>query len=74
MALFDFPRQTPVDEDGVDQRLVGDELRFLEGRNGDNLITPFQCDLCHFRNILGRGPVRSSFEDSEILLGFDPKS
>ena len=64
---MDFPRQTPVDDDGVDQRLVGDELRFLEGRNGDNLITPFQCDLCHFRNILGRGPVRTSFEDSEIM-------
>jgi hypothetical protein len=56
-----------VDDDGVDQRLVGDELRFMEGRNGDNLITPFQCDLCHFRNILGRGPVRMSLEDNEIL-------
>jgi hypothetical protein len=65
--LIVFPRQTPVDDDGVDQRLVGDEMRFLEGRNGDNLITPFQCDLCHFRNILGRGPVVSSFEDCEVL-------
>jgi hypothetical protein len=65
--LIAFPRQTPVDDDGVDQRLVGDELRFLEARNGDNLLTPFQCDLCHFRNILGRGPVPSSFKDSKIL-------
>jgi hypothetical protein len=65
--LIEFPRQTPVDDDGVDQRLVGDELRFLEARNGDNLITPFQCDLCHFRNILGRGPVRASFKDSKIM-------
>lgn len=46
--LLDSPRQTPVDDDGVNQWLVGDELRFLEGRNGDNLITVFQCDLCHF--------------------------
>jgi hypothetical protein len=65
--LIDFPRQTPVDDDGVDQRLVGDELRFMEARNGDNLITPFQCDLCHFRNILGRGPVRFNFKDAEIM-------
>jgi hypothetical protein len=56
-----------VDDDGVDQRLVGDELRFLEARNGDNLLTPFQCDLCHFRNILGRSPVASSFKDSKIM-------
>jgi hypothetical protein len=42
-------------------------LRFLEGRNGDNLITPNQYNLCHFRNILGRGPVRSSVEDCKIM-------
>jgi hypothetical protein len=65
--LLEFPRQTPVDDDGVDQRLVGDELRFLEARNGDNLLTPFQCDLCHFRIILGRGPVRTNFKDSKIM-------
>jgi hypothetical protein len=66
-GLIDFPRQTPVADDGVDQRLVGDELRFLEARNGDNLLTLFQSDLCHFRNILGRGLVPSSFKDCKIM-------
>ena len=65
--FIDFPSQTPVDDYGVDQQLVGDELRFLEERNRDNLITPFHCDSCHSRHILGRGPVRTSFEDSEIM-------
>jgi hypothetical protein len=65
--LIEFLRQTPVDDDGVDQRLVGDELCFLEARNGDNFITPFQCDTCHFRNILGREPVRRNFKDYKIL-------
>ena len=65
--MLAFPRQTPVDDDGVDQQVLGDELRFMEARNGDNLITPFQCDLCHFRNILGRGPTRTNFKDCKIL-------
>ena len=32
------------------------ELRFKQARNGDNLMCPFQCDLCHFRNIQFRDP------------------
>lgn len=35
---------------------AGEENRYLHGRNGDNLITPFQCDLCHFRNLKDRDP------------------
>jgi hypothetical protein len=46
---------------------LGMSFDFYEARNGDSLLTPFQCDLCHFRNILGRGPVPSSFKDSKIL-------
>jgi hypothetical protein len=62
-----FPRQCPLDDEGVDQTIVGDELRFLEARNGDNLMTPFQCDVCHFRNIQGRDPSRHVCEDNELL-------
>jgi hypothetical protein len=62
-----FPRQCPVDDDGVDQTQVGDELRYLQGRNGDQLLVPFQCDLCHFRNIMKRNPWESRWEDHEIL-------
>jgi hypothetical protein len=30
-------------------------------------MVPFQCDLCHFRNIMGRDPWNSRKEDHEIL-------
>lgn len=32
------------------------EVDYLSGRNGDHLLTPFQCELCHFRNLYGREP------------------
>jgi hypothetical protein len=56
-----------MDDDGVDQTQLGDELRFLRGRNGDHLMVPFQCDLCHFRNIMKRDPWSSKWQDHEIL-------
>jgi hypothetical protein len=37
--------------------MEGDEDRFKTARNGDHLLCPFQCDLCHFRNIQRRNPV-----------------
>jgi hypothetical protein len=33
-----------------------DKLRFVVARPGDHLCCPFQCELCHFRNIQGRLP------------------
>jgi hypothetical protein len=30
--------------------------RFRVGRDGDHLLCPFQCDLCHFQNIQRRLP------------------
>ena len=33
------------------------EVRFEDARNGDHFMCPFQCDLCHFRNIQKRDPV-----------------
>jgi hypothetical protein len=43
-----------VYEDGFESVVTGDERQFKEARNGDNIMTPFQCDLCHFRNIQQR--------------------
>jgi hypothetical protein len=31
--------------------VAGDEDRFKQGRNGNNLMTLFQCNNCHFVNI-----------------------
>jgi hypothetical protein len=48
-------------------RKKGDEKRFRVGRNGDNLITHFQCDLCVFRNIQRRDPVEAKPTDDLLL-------
>jgi hypothetical protein len=39
----------------------------MRGRNGDNLVTPFQCDLCHFRNLMQRDPVLTLAQDVRIM-------
>ena len=44
-----------------------DPLRFKEGRDGDHLMTPFQCDICHFVNIQGRLPQASDEQDKLLL-------
>lgn len=45
----------------------GDELRFQCGRDGDFLMTPFQCDLCHFRNIQLRNPRTRDSKDMQLM-------
>ena len=32
----------------------GGKKRFMGAKNGDHLMVPFQCKLCHFRNIFER--------------------
>jgi hypothetical protein len=51
-----FPVRLPKDEEG--SLLVNEEekLRFAVARQGDHLFCPFQCELCHFRNIQSRSP------------------
>jgi hypothetical protein len=51
-----FPVKTTVNEDGFDASSVEDKKRFVCGRSGDFLMTPFQCELCHYRNINSRDP------------------
>jgi hypothetical protein len=44
-----------------------DKERFLSGREGDHYMTTFQCDICHFRNMMGRSPQASCGSDSLLL-------
>jgi hypothetical protein len=37
--------------------------RYRRGRNGDHLMVPFECDLCHFRNMNKRDPSYESAKD-----------
>ena len=46
-----------------------DPGRFKEGREGDHLITPFQCDACHFENCKKRHPIEGNLQDEVALLG-----
>jgi hypothetical protein len=34
---------------------------------GDHLMTPFQCDVCHFRNIYARDPAPMDLVDCEVM-------
>lgn len=65
--LDKFFHYTPVDEDGFEWRPADDLNRHKYGRNGDHLLTPFQCDLCSFRNLQGRNPVANSYQDDMVL-------
>ena len=60
-----------VDEEGVElPTRAGDRdssRKFLCAREGDNLITPFLCELCHFRNIQKRDPRPHDPKDQRLL-------
>ena len=62
-----YPIRRAEDEDGFVCLTEGDQDRFKFGRDGDFLMTPFQCDICHFRNIQGRNPSESSVFDIRLL-------
>ena len=62
-----FPVKKALDEDGNELPQVGDEKRFLHGRNGDHLKMQFQCEVCHYRNIYKRDPVMWDNRTQELL-------
>ena len=45
-----------------------EQNKFKSARAGDHLMCPFQCDLCHFRNIHKRDPVRGIGKDARLLM------
>jgi hypothetical protein len=50
-------------------RQLQDTGHCLVRRDGDNLVCPFQCDLCHFRNIKKQDPFASDLQDLNLLRG-----
>ena len=68
-----FPVLSPRDLDDAlidDEHMEEDEdkQRFKEGRDGDHLLTPFQCDVCHFLNMQHRFPVEGRATDDLLLM------
>ena len=61
-----FPIRRPTDEDGYVVNIPRDKNRFMFGRAGDQYLTTFQCDVCHFRNVNFRSP-RSTGMDVLLL-------
>jgi hypothetical protein len=68
--VIDFPVAAQYDDEGELITLEKEEIRFREARAGDHLMTPFQCDVCHFRNIYRRDPdirVLGEIETMEFI-------
>ena len=49
-----FPLTKSQEEEGFDLTQSEDKLRHICARDGNHLLVPFQCDLCHFRNLTNR--------------------
>ena len=43
--------------------------KYTHARNSDNYMVPFQCDICHFRNITKRDPGLNPVADRTLLIG-----
>ena len=47
---------------------VGLEGRYDKGRMGYHVITHFQCNFCHFRNMKERDPTERSNKDERLII------
>jgi hypothetical protein len=65
MTFFTYE---PEDDDGFTWVKKGDEKRFKVARNGDNLLTLFQCELCVFRNTHLREPGRTQTDTLALCV------
>lgn len=52
---------------GASANDVGSSARRIAARNGDHLMTQFQCERCHFVNIQGRLPIDGFPKDVALL-------
>jgi hypothetical protein len=67
LGIRRFPIRQKVDDDGGVIEDDNDDIRFKCARAGDHLMIPFQCETCHFRNIMQRDPDPNSCTDTEML-------
>jgi hypothetical protein len=62
-----FHTLAPCDEAGFVWRKDKDIARYRVGRDGDHLVTTFQCDTCIFINLTHRLPLSDSPQDTLTL-------
>ena len=59
-----------LDNSNIDDNIIDDNdpLRFRETRDINHLMVPFQCDCCHFQNILERMSSGACHQDQLAIL------
>jgi hypothetical protein len=67
LGVCDFLIQQKVDKDGELLMEEDEDKRFKIARAGDHLMISYQCELCHFRDILLWNPDRHDPNNLEIL-------
>ena len=67
---FPVLRVQDLENSLVDEEyLIEDDLtRFMTARDGDHLMTPFQCERCHFFNMRSRERNMNSQEDELLAV------
>ena len=70
MDKFPVLSANDLDDSLVDENYLEDEdkERFKEARDGDHLMSPFQCDECHLYNMIGRKAILGYAPDDLVLL------
>jgi hypothetical protein len=66
LGIKRFPIRQLIDDDGEELIEEEDSARFSQARAGDHLMTPFQCETCHARNLLGRNLRPDKASDIEL--------
>ena len=64
-----FNHETEAEDLVSDDKMEEEDPKRFKARDGDHLITPFHCDLCHFENCKRRPPIADNIQDEVALLG-----
>ena len=63
-----YPRPQIPESERDEEQDPRDAKMFTHARDGDNFTVPFQCDLCHFRNMYLRDPQVERSPDHLALV------
>ena len=55
-------------KDSTSKERNKNKFDFIEARNGDHLLVPFECDTCIFRKLKKRDPITDSYQDQLLQV------